>query len=417
MQQKEFILTDFTMSGYLTNHNMTCGVLDNSTTLCLSMDDPSGKMMDVNDKILIYFPNGSGTDDLTNDGGKSITARLYGDNWSLTYVERHPVYKTRVWTLQPKKTFYMGTEESVSVAFETIQVNSVSGMSKMCLVEKDETNALETEIYKFGIPEKVSMSVTPESFVFGDEISVCFTVTDPGQYKSIEYCGKKLDLSKSSFEEKESAKCDAEYTVTITNKADYEVDSTYSVCLHGLNSFSVENISPTGVKLNLDLTEANVDKCRLHDEISGREWELAAKSGEQTVELEIKEDREFYPIVELRGTARQDRGEKTSFHMPVIKQFGPSDKEVLEDVDGFLSVEQVKEAKISYVFDCKAPSPPAYTLYYELEHVSQCWLQMKNSKVTVDVTGRNVTIYTYDQAGTVHAVGDYGYEVIKSITW
>lgn len=419
MQEYEFALNESEMGGYLTNHKMTCGVSENSTTLCLSMTNPEGKRMDVDQvKILIYFPNGSGDSDLTYDAGKSITARLYGENWSLTYMEYHPVYKTKVWTLQPRKTFYMTAEDSVSVTFETIQVNSVPGMSKLCLLEKKETTALETDIQKFRVPETVPIFVKPESFVFGDDISVCFTVTDPGQYKWIEYCGERLSPSQSSFEKKEKAKCDAEYTVTITNQADYEGKSTYTVCLHGLNSFCVENISEAGVRLDLDLTEENVDQCRLCDEISGKSWELAAKSGTQDVTVEIREDREFYVIVDLRETARQDRGENISFHVPVIVRFELSNKDVLEEVDGFLSVKQVKEAKIQSIQECKSPpSPPAYTLDYELEHVSKCWLQTASRRYDVDVDQKSITIQTYDRSGTVHAVGDYGYEITKDIQW
>lgn len=415
MDRQEFFLDEYQMGGYLLNHNMTCDTAQNDTTLCLSMDASGGKTMNANDKILIYFPNGNGEKDLTNDEGKSIIEHLYGDNWQITCVDHHPLYKTRVWTLQPERTYHMAQGESVSVEFTQIQVNTVPGMSKLCLAGKGDE--LQGDIHKYSKPEEVSITIKPQEFVYGDDISVCFTVTNPGQYKYMTYCGRQLDKTKSSFEEKETAACDAEYIVEITNEADYKVQSIYTVCLKGLLSWSIKSITQEGVELELELTEGNVDRCRLHDAGSGKDWELAVKSGNQKVEMEINEDYVFYPIVSLKGSTRQEQGEKMDFHMPVIKYFGTSPEYAMEDVEGFLSVEQVKESEISHTNDCKSPYHPTQTLYYELEHVTECWIVFEGKKTEVDVNGTSISVDYYMRSGTVHATGDYGYEVTKDVSW
>lgn len=417
MDEKEFSLKEYQMSGYLLNHKMTCDTAENSTTLCLKMAAPEGAVVDLNYKILLYFPNGDEDEDLTNDGGASITAQLMGKGWQLTYVEHHPVYKTRVWTLQPEKTYCMAAGESLSVNFTGIQVNHVPGMSRLCLIERGKDDELQVDIQKYAKPQEVSIKIVPEEFVYGDEISVCFTVTSPEQYKSITYCGKPLDKTKSSFEEKEVAVCDVEYTVEITNEADYKVQSSHTVCLHGLVSCDIEKITPQGVELDLELTKENVDKCRLHEETSGKDWEMAVNNGKQKVEMEIAQDKTFYPIISLKGTARQDQGEKTEFHMPVIKSFGPAEKDVLEDVEGFLSVEQVKECKISYASNCKVCPGSDYTLYYELINVKECWIKTSEGRFDVDVNQTSVTIRSTLGGGTVHAVGEYDCEITKDISW
>lgn len=417
MNRQEFFMDDYQMSGYLLNHKMTCDTAQNNTTLCLSMDAAGGETMDANDKILIYFPNGSGERDLTNDEGRSITAHLFGDNWRLTCVDHHPLYKTRVWTLQPEKTYRMAQGESVSVEFEKIQVNTVAGMSRLCLVEKEKENELQVDIRKYLKPEKVSITVEPEGFVYGDQIAVCFTVTNPGQYKYMTYCGRQLDKTKSSFEEKETAACDAKYIVEITNEADYKVQSIYEVCLHGLVSGKIKKITPEGVELDLELTEANVDRCWLHDDSSGENRDLAVKSGSQRVEMQIKEDRIFYPVISLKGSTRQEQGEKADFHMPVIKYFGLSPQYVMEDVEGFLRVEQVEESEIGYASNCKVPPGSYYTFYYELQNVTECWLQTYETRYDVDLNQTSVEIFSDAYSGTVHAKGDYGYEVTMDISW
>ncbi len=416
MEKTEFLLKESGLKGYLSNHMMTCGVTNN-TTLFLKMESTGEGIIDASYKIHMYFPNGSEEGDLTDDGGKSITTKLSGDGWSLSCEDYHPVYKTRVWTLQPENTFSMNMEDSVSVTFETIKVNTVTGLSKLCLYEKSPLDSVESQIQKFRKPETVSMNIQPESFVCGDEISVCFTIDDPGQYKSITYCGTPLERTKSSFEQKETAKCDADYTVTITNEAGYAVTSTYTVRLHGLESYEIEKISPEGVKLKLNLTDANVDTSRLHEEVSGKDCLLGSKSGEYTAAIEMKEDKIFYPIVNLKGTTREDKGDKTSFHMPVIKKFGTSKTKIVGDVEGFLTVEQVKQGR-TYVTGCKKPVRRSVTFYYELENVKECWLQIGYWKKDIDVNKTSITIETGTSgSGTVYAVGEYGYSITKDITW
>lgn len=417
MDRQEFFLDGYQMSGYLFNHNMTCDSTENNTTLCLHMDAPAGEMMDVNEKILIYFPNGKEEGDLTDDEGKSIVAQLHGDNWQLTYVEHHPVYKTRVWTLQPQKTYRMAAGEKVSVSFEKVRVNTVPGMSQLCLAGKGIEDELQVDIRKFAIPEKVSIAVNPQKFVYGDEIKVCFTVTNPEQYKYITYCGRQLDKTKSSFEEVETAVCDADYVVEITNEADCKVQSIYKVRLHGLLSAGMQKITPEGVELDLELVEANVDRCWLHDEKSGENRELAVKSGSQKVAMEIKEDRVFYPVVSLKGSTRQEQGNKADFHLPVIKSFAPAPKYVMGDVEGFLSVEQVEESEISYASNCKVPPGSYYTFCYQLLNVTKCWIQTTSNQYDVDVSQTSVTIFSAAYSGTVHAKGSYGYEVTMDISW
>lgn len=417
MDRQEFFIDDYQMGGYLLNHNMTCDIAQNSTTLCLHMNASGGGMVEAGDKILLYFPDGSREGDLTNDGGKSIVAHLYGDDWQLTYVDHHPIYKTRVWTLRPERTYRMAQGESVSVEFMQVQVNTVPGMSRLCLVPNGAGNDLQVDIQKFAKPEKVSMAINPQEFVYGDEIKVCFTVTNPGQYKYISYCGRQLDKTKSSFEEKEVAACDAEYMVEITNGADYKVQSIYKVCLHGFRSGSITKVSQASVKLDMQLTEANVDRCWLHDESSGQNWDLAVKSGSQEAAVEVKEDRVFYPVVSLKGSTRQEQGEKAAFHLPVIKSFAPAPQYAVEDVEGFLSVEQVEASGISYASNCKVPPGTYNTFCYELLNVAECWLQTYEGRYSVDVKQKRVTIRSFANSGTVHAKGDYGYEVTMNVSW
>lgn len=417
MNKQEFFLDEYQMGGYLINHKMTCDTAQNSTTLCLSMDAPEGETINADDKILIYFPNGNGERDLTNDGGKSIIAHLYGDNWQLTYVDHHPLYKTRVWTLQPERTYRMAQGESISVEFTQVQVNTVPGMSELCLVGKGEGEELQVDIHKYSKPEEVLITIKPQDFVYGDDIAVCFTVTNPGQYKYMTYCGRQLDKTKSSFEEKETAACDAEYIVEITNEADYKVQSIYTVRLKGLLSWSIKRVTPEGVELELELAEGNVDRCRLRDESSGKDWDLAVKSGNQKLEMDINADYVFYPTVSLKGSTRQEQGEKMDFHMPVIKSFAPAPKYEMEDVEGFLSVEQVEASGISYASNCKVPPGTCYTFCYKLLNVAECWIQTYERKFIIDVKQETATIRSCANSGTVHAKGDYGYEVTMDISW
>lgn len=417
MEEIEFLLKESGLSGGLSNHMMTCGVANN-TTLFLKKESAGDKTIDASYKIHMYFPDGDEEGDLTDDQGKSITTNLSGDGWALSSGDYDPVHKTRVWILQPERTLKMKQGDSVSVTFNTIKVNTVTGLSELCLYEKSILESVESQIQKLRVPETVSMDIRPATFVYGDEISVCFTIDDPGQYKSITYCGTPLDRTKSSFEQKETAKCDADYTVTITNEAGYAVTSTKNVCLHGLESYEIEKISPESVKLKLKITDANVSTSRLHEKGSGKDYLLGSSSGEYTVPAEIKEDKVFYPIVGLKGTTREEKGEETEFHMPIIKKFETAKEEITGDVEGFLSLEQVKQGRV-YNVGCKIPIKKAVTFYYELKNVKECWLQVDFHKIDIDVSKDSFTaaINIIYHSGTVYAVGEYDCTVTKDVTW
>ena len=103
--------------------------------------------------------------------------------------------------------------------------------------------------------------------------------------------------------------------------------------------------------------------------------------------------------------------------MPVIKYFGLSPQYVMEDVEGFLRVEQVEESEIGYASNCKVPPGSYYTFYYELQNVTECWLQTYETRYDVDLNQTSVGIFSDAYSGTVHAKGDYGYEVTMDISW